>query len=266
MNLITFISDFGLKDSYVGAVKGIIMSINPSARIIDISHEISPFDIRSGAYNILRYYKYYPGDTIHLAVVDPGVGGSREALILKTANYIFIAPDNGLLSYIIKHENYKSYVIDQNKLSSVGVFKSTVSNTFHARDIFAPAAAYLSSGGNPEDIALRKTDIPKLIAESLVISENQILAGILTIDHFGNIITELNKSDLESITKRSIAEVRYKDYIFRKISGTYENVAAGTPLVLWGSSGHLEIGINQGNAADFFAADKRKDKIEIIVV
>lgn len=241
------------------------MSINPSARIIDISHEISTFDIRSAAYNISCYYKYYPVDTIHLAVVDPGVGGNREALILKTANYIFIGPDNGLLSFIVKHENYKSYVIDQNKLSGVGATLSTVGNTFHARDIFAPAAAYLSTGGNLEAIARRKRSIPKLIDESIVISENQILAGILTIDHFGNIITELNKSHLSSFEKRSIAEIRYKDYIFRKISGTYENVAAGTPLVLWGSSGQLEIGINQGNAADFFAADKQEDKIEIIV-
>jgi S-adenosylmethionine hydrolase len=265
MGIITFLSDFGLKDSYVGTVKGIIMSINPSVRIIDISHEISPFDIRSAAYNISRYYKYYPGDTIHLAVVDPGVGGNREPLILKTANYIFIGPDNGLLSYILKQGNYKSYIIDQNKLSGVGVTMFPAGNTFHARDVFAPAAAYLSTGGKPEDIARRKTGIPKLIDESLVISENQILACILTIDHFGNIITELNISHLESIKKRSIAEIRYKDYIFRKISETYENVAVGTPLVLWGSSGHLEISVNQGNAADFFAADKQKDKIEIII-
>ncbi len=197
--------------------------------------------------------------------MDPGVGGNREALILKTVNYIFIGPDNGLLSYIVKHENYKSYVIDQNKLSSVGVTMSTVGNTFHARDIFAPAAAYLSTGGNLEAIARRKRSIPKLIDESIVISENQILAGILTIDHFGNIITELNKSHLANFEKRSIAEIRYKDYIFRKISGTYENVAAGTPLVLWGSSGQLEISVNQGNAADFFAADKQEDQIKIIV-
>ena len=175
MSIITFISDFGLRDSYVGTVKGIIMSINPSARIIDISHEISTFDIRSAAYNISCYYKYYPVDTIHLAVVDPGVGGSREALILKTANYIFIGPDNGLLSYIVKHDNYKSYVIDQNKLSGVGATLSTVGNTFHARDIFAPAAAYLSTGGNLEDIARRKRSIPKLIDASIVISETSDL-------------------------------------------------------------------------------------------
>ena len=266
MTVITFLSDFGYQDSYAGSVKGVILSLNADAVVVDISHNMRPFHIGNAAYHISCYYSQYPGGTIHLAVVDPGVGGSREALILKTEKYFFVGPDNGLFSHILKYNKTDCYRIDELKMAQLGVDISNNSNTFHARDIFAPAAACLSKGISIKEITTGYISDPIIIGNAPELYDNYILAGILSIDNFGNIITNLNINDLRSIHKRGIAEIHYKEYIFNQTSKIYEEVPIGTPLVLWGSSGYMEIALNQGNAADFFKSDEKSDKIRINLV
>ncbi len=263
MNIITFLSDFGQKDSYTGSVKGTILSIDPSARIIDVSHQMDPFDIAAAAYHISCYYRCFPEKTIHLAVVDPGVGGKRKAIILETETYYFVGPDNGLFSYILEHDKYSCYNIEHARFKKYGRVDSEISTTFHARDIFAPAAAILSTGVRPEQIADKMTASPVFLSKNMRSSGSNILAELVSVDHFGNIVIAFHKKDLENFGKRGIAEVRYKDYIFKKVSETYEDVNPGEPILIWGSSGHLEISVNRGNAAEYFDTKKNEDKVTI---
>jgi S-adenosylmethionine hydrolase len=265
MPIITFLSDFGQKDGYVGSVKGKILSINPSVNIIDISHEISPFDIKTAAYNILSYYNSFPKNTIHLAVVDPGVGGRRFPVIIKTANYYFVGPDNGLFTYIIQNEGYSAYLIRPDYLLHMNAIDPGVSQTFHGRDIFAPAAALLSKNTAVVHLADIISEKIESIPELIEISDNRIVAGILTVDRFGNIITEFRINMLERLLKAEINQVRFKEHIFSKLSDTYSSTEKGKPLVLWGSSGFLEIALNQGRADDFFNLERDQDKVEILL-
>jgi S-adenosylmethionine hydrolase len=265
MRIITFLSDFGLKDGYVGSVKGSILSINPSVKIVDISHEISPFDIRTGAYSILTYYNYFPKNTIHLAVVDPGVGSQRLPVIVKTANYYFVGPDNGLFSYIIQNEGYSAYAIQTKYLQQIKGIDFPVSHTFHGRDIFAPVAALLSKNIPLMQMADNITRNLESVPDLLEITDNRIITGVLTVDRFGNIITELRINTLDRLLKAEIDQVRFKDHIFRKLNDTYSAAQTGKPLVLWSSSGFLEIAVNQGRADEYFNLDRTRDKVEILL-
>jgi S-adenosylmethionine hydrolase len=263
MGIITFMSDFGTRDSYVGAVKGVILSINPSIKIVDIAHDLENFNIKSAAYQLDTFYTYYPKGTIHLAVIDPGVGGKRKALIIKTRNYVFVGPDNGLFSYIIKNDDHSSYYVNPDKIQRAGIIQTEISNTFHARDVFAPTAAFISKGGKIDLIAEKTYDEIISFESSVIIEKDHLIAGITDIDQFGNIVTEISKSDFNTFKERKIAEIRYKDYIFNHISQTYEDVPMGKPLILWGSSGHMEISVNRGNGAEVFSTKKEQDKIII---
>lgn len=264
MGIITFFSDFGLKDGYVGAVKGRMLTLYPQAIIVDISHEANPYDIGSAAYNLFTYYNYFPKNTIHVAVVDPGVGGKRHPLLIRTANYTFIGPDNGLFSHILENEAYSAFIIDPARLKEFSGYQQGTGETFHARDIFGPVAALLARGESIEILISNVADRIILLDLSVKKKGDMLTANILSFDRFGNIITGLRKKHLEDIKKTGIAEVRYKTYIFNKLSATYSSVPVGEPLLLWGSSGFLEIAINQGNAVGFFNSDKN-DRIEILV-
>lgn len=264
MGIITFYSDFGNQDGYVGAVKGTILSLNPRANIVDISHTGQVFDVRSAAYNLLTYYNQFPRNTVHLAVVDPGVGGDRNPIIVRTSNYMFVGPDNGLFSLILENEAYSAYIIDPMQLRKITGYQRSQGNTFHARDIFGPVAALLARGENIQRLISGVAGRIQLLNIGVQKNENRIKAEIMSIDRFGNIITNLKKQYLTDIKKTGIAEVRYKTYIFDKLSKTYSSVAPGEPLVLWGSSGFLEFAVNQGSAAQHFNCE-RTDTIEIIV-
>ena len=264
MGIITFYSDFGNQDGYVGAVKGSILSLNPRANIVDISHESQPFDIRSAAYNLLTYYNQFPGNTVHLAVVDPGVGGKRDPIIVRTSKYMFVGPDNGIFSLILENEAYSAYIIDPMQLKKISGYNRGSGDTFHARDIFGPVAALLAKGENIQRLIAGIAGRIQLLNIVVERHDNRIEAEILNYDRFGNIITNLKKQYLTDIKKTGIAEVRYKTYIFDKISETYCSVATGEPLAVWGSSGFLEIGVNQGNAKQYFNSE-RTDRLEIII-
>jgi len=257
LKLITFLSDFGLSDGYVGSVKGSVFSNYPDVRITDITHEIKPFQIEEAAYILMSYYNYYPKDTVHLTIVDPGVGSSRLSLIIKTANYYFVGPDNGLFSYIYQKEAYTAYAI------KTELFGENISSTFHGRDIFAPVAAKLARGVKPELLAQPMNNLPVSITKHVSKNQNNFEAKIISIDRFGNIITNLTKFDFDVSLNKKIESISYKDTILKTVNKTYSDVNQGEIVALWGSAGFLEISINKGNAAEYFLCKPESDRIKI---
>ena len=255
-NLITFLSDFGQKDGYVGSVKGKILTINSKAKIVDISHSITRFQIQEAAYVISTYYQQFPAGTVHLAVVDPGVGSDRRSLILNTRKHTFVGPDNGLFSYIQKLEAAEAFVIKS--------MQTPVSNTFHARDIFGPAAALLAMGKHPNELGV-KIDTIITLKEQWILCQNEIKAQVVAVDHFGTMVTNFTNQDLEKMKGYTIDSIKVGGYHSIPFHRTYGEVACDSALALWGSTGHLEIAINRGNAAQRFNCRVGVTKVSIFI-
>jgi S-adenosyl-L-methionine hydrolase (adenosine-forming) len=257
MKVITFLSDFGLTDGYVGSVKGAIFSSFPEARIIDITHDIKPFQIEEAAYTLMSYYSFYPKDTVHLTVVDPGVGGKRAPLIIKTANYYFVGPDNGLFSYIFQKEAYTAFEIN------TAMFDSTISATFHGRDIFAPVAAKLARGVKPELLGNPFKEKPEDFAKHISDKQQEFEAKIISVDRFGNIITDFSMFEYDAQSTKRVKGIEINNQILKTIKRTYSDVKNGELLALWGSAGFLEISVNKGNAAEHLKCKVGDNNIRI---
>jgi S-adenosylmethionine hydrolase len=252
---ITLTTDFGTNDHFVGAMKGVILDIVPEAAIVDISHAVQPFDVLDGALTISQAYAYFPAGTVHLVVVDPGVGTARRPIIASTDKYYFVAPDNGVLSLIYAQEE-RAHV---RHITSDHYFLQPVSNTFHARDIFAPVAAYLAKqvdshkfGDEIEDYARFAAPKPK------VAGENRMRAVVLKVDRFGNLITNITPKDAPMLFGADPAP--FKLVVGNKEITVIRTIyAEGTPgevFAIMGSMGFLEIAANRGNAAQITGAGK----------
>jgi len=263
--IITLTTDFGLTDAYVAAMKGVILGINPEAKLVDICHTIKPQHIIQAAFVLNTAYQFFPEKTIHIVVVDPEVGTERRAIILRTPSAYFIAPDNGVLSYIIELFSTKPMESSTSRqqrelapdLEAITITKpefwrSPVSPTFHGRDIFAPVAARLSLGFPPADFGERITSLTVLPLLHPHQAPSGILVGhILHIDNFGNLITDIRNEDLPP-TKESIT-IEVGNQLIRRLSRTY---AEGEELLaLIGSSGYLEVSRKRGSAGDFLNAE-----------
>nr|HID57750.1 hypothetical protein [Desulfobacterales bacterium] len=262
--IITLLTDFGLDDEYVGVMKGVILSINPCSHVIDITHNISRHNVVHGAYTVDSYFRYFPSGSIHVCVIDPGVGGRRRVIALRCDGHIFLAPDNGLLSIVIE----KGKVEELYNVVNEGYFLSPVSNTFHGRDIFAPVAAYISRGV-PLDSFGERIDIDqlkKLDIERPYISEHGELIGvIISIDRFGNLITNIDKSIFEGFLKSSGREVKVQiaGVTIDGIKRSYDSVNRGKPLAIFGSRNLLEISVNKGSAREFFKV-KTDERVKVV--
>jgi len=252
---VTLTTDFGLNDHFVGALKGVILDITPEAQIVDISHAVQPFDVLDGALTISQAYSYFPSGTVHMVVVDPGVGTARRPIIASSDKYHFVAPDNGVLSLIYSQEE-RMHV---RHISSDHYFLQPVSNTFHARDIFAPVAAYLAKqvdshkfGDEIEDFARFAAPRPKAV------DANRMRAVILKVDRFGNLITNITPKDAPMLFGGDPAP--FKLVVGNKeitvIRSLYAEGAAGEVFGIMGSMGFLEIAANRGNAAQITGAGK----------
>lgn len=242
--IITLLTDFGIEDGYVACMKGVILRTCPGASLVDISHAIPPQDVRAGAYILSTTYKYFPDGTVHLAVVDPGVGTERRALALKTSGQYFVGPDNGLFSLILRENSDWS----ARALENPAYWRSQVSTTFHGRDIFAPVAAHLARGLSIESLG-RPSDAMTPPWGS-VIADGELLHGeVIHIDHFGNIISNVNKAEMEQLSVKQILSVSLGSSTLDRFGNTYGEVEAGELLFLFGSSGYLEVAMNLGNAA-----------------
>ena len=261
MAVITLLSDFGLKDPYVAEMKAVILAICPEASIVDISHEITKFDIRMGAFILASAAPYFPQGSIHVAVVDPGVGTKRRPLIVETKCGFYVGPDNGLLMLSARKEDIR-HVYD---ISNPQYMRPEVSRTFHGRDIFAPAAAHLAKGHPPSKFGTEIHDyvLPKFAKPQL--RKGRLLGEILHIDGFGNIITNISERDLERISasEDSLLHAKFKDEILDlRLCSAYGQVPAERVLAIIGSSDFLEISTNQADASQVFGV-KTGDSVEI---
>jgi S-adenosylmethionine hydrolase len=258
MSLITLITDFGLEDEYVGLMKGVMLSIHPAATIVDITHHIEPRDVIQAAYAVNASYRYFPEGSIHLVIVDPGVGGQRAIIAVKINGHIFIAPDNGVLTLLLEGgENDGCIRVDNPEYAL-----DSISQTFHGRDIFAPAAAHLARGIELHGLgtaAAAGTLVRLSGLESRRTQQGEIIGKIIAVDHFGNLITNIPEHQLQAFYNSQAAcqpQIRVGNHKIAGLAATYESVASLTPLALIGSRGYLEIAINSGSAAKHLKAQK----------
>lgn len=245
--IITLTTDFGVADHYVGTMKGVILSRCPEARLIDISHEIPPFSIYSAAYTIDQAAPYFPAGTVHVIVVDPGVGTSRKGLCAEALGQFFVAPDNGVLSLVARRDKN----LRTRELANRALWLPSPSSTFHGRDIFAPVAAAIASGSaRPEDVGPIVSGI-ELLAD---LQPRQIEPGvwqarILSVDRFGNVITNLEASVFPQVATGRFA-IEAGTHSVNTFSKTFGDAARGACFAFLGSSGYVELGMNQQSAAE----------------
>ena len=255
VRVITLLTDFGSADYFVGAVKGVILSINPDACIVDVTHEIPPQDIAAGAFNLLAAYGSFPAGTIHIAVVDPGVGSARRPIIVTAVEQFFVGPDNGIFGYVIKREpDARVFYITNEKY-----FRASVSATFHGRDVFAPVAAALSAGLDPMEFGVEIHDYALL--ESLSpekVKNGNLRARIIHVDHFGNCITNLTQGDLTPRMIESGAHLKVKGREIKTFRRFFSDATAGNDqlFAIWGSAGFLELASTNKSAAKLLKAGR----------
>jgi S-adenosyl-L-methionine hydrolase (adenosine-forming) len=243
--IVTLLTDFGSDDYYVAAMKGVILSRCSQARLVDISHGIGPQNVLSAAYVSLGAYPQFPIGTIHLAVVDPGVGSSRRGLILRTDRYLFVGPDNGLFSLVAPE------LAEAFEIKPSAYLPATVSNTFHGRDIFAPVAAALASGVKPEELGSTIRD-PKRFTALALVTGATIKSQIIHLDRFGNAVTGIERRHLSSELLPSSFSMRAGAADIRRQKRFYaeEPVVPGEPFLIWGSLNFLEISVTNGSAVE----------------
>lgn len=265
--IITLTTDFGLDDAYVAAMKGVILEINPEATIVDICHSIEPQNIRQGAFVLSTAFCYFPQDTVHLVVVDPGVGGPRRPIILETDSAIFVAPDNGILSYVIQTSTSQRVSrrslmklppeLQAFEITNSKYWRHPVSSTFHGRDVFAPVAAHVSRGIPLDELgrfiaSVNVFPLPRPQSDAV----GNLTGHILHIDRFGNLITDITGGDLPS----GRYSIQVAGHQIDSLSPSYEQ-GRGL-LALLGSSGHLEIASKGGSAARLLGS-KPGDELRI---
>lgn len=249
--IITLTTDFGLSDLYVGVMKGVILSVNPKAQIVDISHEIRMGSIVHAAGLIHDAYRFFPEGAVHVVVVDPGVGGQRRPIIVRTEHHLFVGPDNGLFSPVItSHPHAEAIHVTKSRY-----FLPEVSHTFHGRDIFAPVAAHLSLGVDPLEMGSLITDHALLSFPKTEQEGDLLLGQIVRVDHFGNLITNINRKEVKGFLGTHRPVVRVKGLVIEGVAKTYTDVSSGEALALIGSSECLEIAVNLGRACDRLGLD-----------
>ncbi|MDZ7314957.1 MAG: SAM-dependent chlorinase/fluorinase [candidate division KSB1 bacterium] len=255
--IITLTTDFGLRDAFVGVMKGVILRINPAARIVDITHGIAQGDIDAAAFALDQAHAFFPEETIHVVVVDPTVGTDRRILLVRAGGWFFLAPDNTVLKYIFARYGDAQVLAVTNSY----YFLPHTSRTFHGRDIMAPVAAHLSLGTAFLDFGTRIDD-PLRGEVLLPLRKGKTIHGkIVYIDHFGNCISNISKKDLVGET---VKEINVKEFQFDRLSRSYAENPVGEPLAIVSSHDHLEIAVRDGNAAAILKLEKG-DPIEVVL-
>lgn len=255
--LITLTTDFGHKDGYPAIMKGVILSRINDVEIIDFTHDIPAQDIRAAAHLINSNFRYFPAGSLHVIVVDPGVGSTRDIILLSACDHLFLAPDNGVLSHIIHKKNAekRAFIAERPDL-----YIQPVSSTFHGRDIFSPLAAYLASGQPPESIGpeikystLKTIQLPNLRINK---EKGSIHGSVISIDIFGNIITNITLNSLKKIgMKPDNITLSINNHTIKNIQLSYSHAPQDSPMMLINSSNYLEIAVNMGNASKSLNAD-----------
>lgn len=241
--IITITTDFGLKDPYHGALKGAILSVNPQACLVDITHLIPPGAISEGAFVLSQSYRYFPRGTVHLAVVDPGVGSTRRPILIETEDYCFVGPDNGIFSLAIESERVVRVV----HLTEGSYFRNDVSSTFHGRDIFGPVAGHLTLGVRPSMFGPEITDQVMIRRKEPVTEEGSISGTVIYVDRYGNLVTDISAESIAGFGAH--VEALIKGRVIRGIEVCYSNCSGKGLALLIGSTGLLEVAIDSDNAS-----------------
>jgi len=246
-SIITLTTDFGLRDPYVAEMKAVILSMSPNTTIVDITHQVEKFNIRMGAYVLAAASSYFPNGTIHVAVIDPGVGTKRRTILIQTKHGYFIGPDNGVLAIAAESQDIEHIY----KITNPKLMLQKIYSTFHGRDIFAPAAAHIAKGTAPSEFGpeIHKIVTPKF---AKIIKRKNVLTGeVIHIDGFGNIVTNFKEKELESMGIKATVNLKLKKTKLKlKFCKAYAEANAQKPLAIIGSHNFLEISINQGNVAE----------------
>jgi S-adenosylmethionine hydrolase len=243
--LMALLTDYGTADHYVGTMKGVALGICPELTLVDITHDIPPHDVRTGARQLAATYKYFPAGTVFLAVVDPGVGSGRRGLAVETADYRFIAPDNGLLSVVLDETPARRVV----ELTERKFARPTISRTFEGRDRFAPAAAWLAKGAAITTLGRSAAAPVRLTWPPIVERPDAIGGEVELVDHFGNLITNLGRDLVERFIRSGDVDITIGGQPVPRLVATYAEVGAGELCALFGSSDRLEIAVSGGSAA-----------------
>ncbi len=264
--LITLTTDFGTADGYVGTMKGVILGIAPDACLVDLSHEITPQNVREAAFVLFTSYPFFPAHAVHLVVVDPGVGSARRAIALRTPSGVFVGPDNGVFSYVMAREPVEALV----ELADPRYRLPRVSHTFHGRDVFAPAAAHLAAGVPVADLGPPISDPVTLSLPRLEVAAGGVVGQVLHVDHFGNVVTSIGeltwagnglvlepafgkaRDGVQDAGCRIVAADAAVEVAGQEITGVrraYAQAEPGEILALVGSSGYLEVSVREGSAA-----------------
>ncbi|HZS12067.1 MAG TPA: SAM-dependent chlorinase/fluorinase [Nitrospirales bacterium] len=249
ISVVTLLTDFGDRDYFVASMKGVILNINSQARIVDLSHGVRPQDIEEGAHLLSACYHYFPDGTVHIAVVDPGVGTTRRALLVTTSRYFFLAPDNGILTYALEQETgieVRAIENKQYRLDADGA-------TFDGRDLFAPSAAWLTRGQPPGSYGPMIRDMVKLPVQAPDWKDGAMVGQIVYVDRFGNLISNLTPLQIKEVQgahRRDTVTVRIGGATIEGLSPSYEQGEASEPHALINSNGRIEVYVKNGNAAE----------------
>jgi S-adenosyl-L-methionine hydrolase (adenosine-forming) len=264
--LITLLTDFGTSDYFVSAVKGAILSTNPSARIVDITHDIPPQEVETAAFTLLAACPSFSEGTIHVAVVDPGVGSARSPILIRARKQYFVGPDNGIFSYVCEREENEGRTTQMFHLSNTKYFRHPVSATFNGRDIFAPVAAALSQGVKPAELGSKITDIIRLPPLRPETRGGRIKARILHIDRFGNCVTNITQKELTPDMIGSGAKLQLKKKLVTSFRTYFaEETGDGDKVfAIWGSAGFLEIAAANDSAAKLLKVN-RGDSVNVSI-
>lgn len=243
--IITLLTDFGTVEHYAGAMKGVILGICPQVQLVDISHEVTPYAIPEAAFTLAQAWRCFPGKTVHLVVVDPGVGSSRRPILAEAGGHYFVAPDNGVLTMVLAAEpKHRVREITANRW-----FRKPVSQTFHGRDIFAPVAAHVARGVAVSKFGKRIGDcVQPGFSQPVLTTENNWAGTILKVDRFGNIITNFDQTFCRLLTERPL-RIWLGSGVVSRLLSSYADAPDREPFAIWGSSGYLEISIRQQSAA-----------------
>lgn len=250
--IITLITDFGDKSGYVGVMKGVILSTNPDCRIVDITHQISPQDREEAAFVLKSAYPFFPPGTIHLVVVDPGVGSKRKPILIESGTHWFIGPDNGVLSFAFLMEGCKRVL----EITNTRYFLPRVSSTFHGRDIFAPVAAHLSLGVPAHDLGEELQHCVLLEALEPEIRTGVIKGRVVYTDHFGNVISNISHTLFNAVVADKPFRITIGETVIETISPSYADAREGEIIALFGSSQQLEIAVRNGNCQKTLQVEK----------
>jgi len=251
--IVTFTTDFGLSDAFAGIMHGVVLNIHPETSIVDISHAVDSYDVLDGAWTIAQAYRYFPPRTVHVVVVDPGVGGQRRPILAETDDYIFVAPDNGVLTLVEARE--PKFTVRH--ITTGRYFLQPVSQTFHGRDIFSPVAGWLSNGVAPAEFGPEVSDYVRLPLPAVEhIGANSLRGVVLKVDKFGNLITNVGMQEAPALFAASLPKISIliSDQTITRLCHSYAEGEEGEIFAILGSSGYLEIAARQASAAEKLGA------------